>query len=356
MNILLIGKFNKEEFALHISETLTKLGHNVINQEAGPKTLHSNSIAIKRLGQLKNSIYNTASSIPFFTNFTSKALIKLIRENKIDLTLSIHDFLTPDIVRTIKELTKSPVALWFPDAVSNFGKMMFLNAKYDYLFFKDPYIVDYMQNTLLKSAFYLPECCNPEYHKKVDLNENDKSCYGCDITTAGNLYSNRVALFSNLIKYNIKIWGNPAPLWMEVSVIQKMIMNKYVFNTEKAKAFSAAKIVLNNLHPAEISGINCRAFEIPACGGFEMINFRPSIINLYEIDKEIVTFNNFNELIEKIDYYLEHEYERSAIAEAGWIRTHREHTYIHRLELMLKTIFENGKGYEMPELIKNNNI
>ncbi len=38
MNILLIGKFNVEEFAQHISETLTKLGHKVFKYEAGPKT------------------------------------------------------------------------------------------------------------------------------------------------------------------------------------------------------------------------------------------------------------------------------------------------------------------------------
>ncbi len=114
---------------------------------------------------------------------------------------------------------------------------------------------------------------------------------------------------------------------------------------QKAKAFSAAKIVLNNLNPGEIWGINCRAFEIPACGGFEMINYRKGLSQLFEIDKEIVSFNNYNDLIEKIDYYLANDTDANAIAEAGRIRAHKDHTYTHRLQLLLKTVFENAKGF-----------
>ncbi len=53
--------------------------------------------------------------------------------------------------------------------------------------------------------------------------------YGCEITTAGGLYSNREAFFRNLKNYKVKIWGSSPPLWMDTSHIKKMIMNKYVF-------------------------------------------------------------------------------------------------------------------------------
>ena len=346
MNVLLIGKFYTEAFAQHINDTLLSMGHNVHKYQPGLKTYHVKSNFGKNFLHLRNLVYNASIQIPFISNLEFKKLEKLIQNNRVELTISVHDFLTPDQVKTIKALTKSPIVLWYPDALSNFRKSMFLNAEYDYLFFKDPYVVDYLKNTLLRNAFYLPECCNPTYHKPVELTKEDISLYGCDITTAGNLYPNRSAFFANLTNYNVKIWGNPAPLWMNTSAIKKMIMNKYVSNEEKSKAFSAAKIVLNNLHPGEIYGVNCRAFEIPACGGFEMINYRPGLSQLFEIDKEIVSFNNYNDLIEKIDYYLAHEEERNIITKAGKVRVHKDHTYSKRLQLMINTVFSNEKGYE----------
>ena len=351
MNILVIGKFNVEEFAQHISETLIKLGHNVIKYEVGPKTTHNSSIPIKRLIQLRNSIYSSVINIPFISNISIRSLIKLISENRIELTISVHDFLTPELVKTIKKITKAPVVLWHPDGLHNFGKAMFLNADYDYLFFKDPYVVEYCRNTLIKNSFYLPECCNPDYHKPVSLSAEEENYYMCELTTAGSIYANREAFFRNLKDYKVKIWGSSPPLWLDTSHIQNMIMNKYVIHDQKAKSFIAAKIVLNNLNPGEIWGINCRAFEVPACGGFEMINFRKGLSQLFTIDKEIVSFNDYNDLIEKIDYYLTHDSERSTIAEAGRLRAHKDHTYLLRLELLLKTIFENKKGFEMPEII-----
>ena len=47
-------------------------------------------------------------------------------------------------------------------------------------------------------------------------------------------------------------------------------------------------------------------------------------------DKEIVTYESPDEAIEKIEYLLEHEEERTAIAEAGKIRTLTDHTVVNR--------------------------
>ena len=50
----------------------------------------------------------------------------------------------------------------------------------------------------------------------------------------------------------------------------------------------------------------------------------------YAIDKEIVCFDDVDDLVEKARYFLRHEDERARIAEAGYERTLREHTYAHR--------------------------
>lgn len=49
-------------------------------------------------------------------------------------------------------------------------------------------------------------------------------------------------------------------------------------------------------------------------------------------------FQEVKELISLIKYYLENDSERQRIAEAGYLRCHREHTYDQRLKEILKAI------------------
>ena len=243
-----------------------------------------------------------------------------------------------------KKNANIPVVLWFPDHIGVFGKTMFLNADYDFLFFKDPYIVSILNSDLNIKSYYLPECCNPQYHKKIILSKKDHLKYDCDITTAGNMHPNRFALFSQLTEYNCKIWGNPPSSWMNVELIKPMLKNEFVANEEKSKAFSAAKIVINNLQPGEIIGINVRTFEIAACCGFQLINHRAGLNQLYSTN-EVIAYHNVQELKELIDYYLIHSEERKIIAERAYHRTINEHSYKHRLDLMLNTIYGIKKGF-----------
>lgn len=76
--------------------------------------------------------------------------------------------------------------------------------------------------------------------------------------------------------------------------------------------------------------IKGRNFEVPGCGGFVMTGRADNLDQYYEHEKEIVCFDNRDDLVDKIRYYLAHERERAAIAQAGYERTLREHTYAHR--------------------------
>ena len=76
--------------------------------------------------------------------------------------------------------------------------------------------------------------------------------------------------------------------------------------------------------------IKARNFEIPGCGGFLLTGRADNLDDYYEVGKEIVYFENTQDLIEKVRHYLHHEDERAAIAQAGYQRTSREHLYAHR--------------------------
>lgn len=84
--------------------------------------------------------------------------------------------------------------------------------------------------------------------------------------------------------------------------------------------------------------IKGRNFEIPGCGGFLLTKRAENLEDYYEDGKEVVCFENVNDLIGKVRYYLQHEDERAAIAEAGYGRTLREHTYLHRFKEIFQQI------------------
>lgn len=116
-------------------------------------------------------------------------------------------------------------------------------------------------------------------------------------------------------------------------------MGRGIYETEKCKAVLAACITLNTLHYGEIRSLNARAFEIAGIGGFQLMSHSPATSDHFVVGKEIETFSSRAELVEKVRYYLSRPEKRAAIATAGQLRAHSEHTYRHRIESLLKTVF-----------------
>ncbi len=77
--------------------------------------------------------------------------------------------------------------------------------------------------------------------------------------------------------------------------------------------------------------IKGRTFEIPACGGFLLTQIvDDNLAEYYELEKEIAVFKNAVDMAEKCRYFLVHEEQRKQIAQAGYQRTIKEHTYQRR--------------------------
>lgn len=75
-------------------------------------------------------------------------------------------------------------------------------------------------------------------------------------------------------------------------------------------------------------------------GGFLIMPRIEGLTERFEEDKEIVyyTFNDFDELRYKINYFLTHDAEREAIRKAGHEAALRHSTYRHRMEEMMRLI------------------
>lgn len=119
--------------------------------------------------------------------------------------------------------------------------------------------------------------------------------------------------------------------------------------------FATSKI---NLNFSKVWGdkkqIKGRIFEICLSDGFLLSEYVSGIERCFDIDKEIVCFNNSEEMIDKIIYYLSHDNERRAIAQAGWEKAINNYTSFHVLSRVFNEIEEDivkkGKEGKTPVL------
>jgi spore maturation protein CgeB len=350
-NILVIGKFGTEQMGLHTAETLETMGHRVERLRPGIKRTPGGTLA-QAWTKFKSLTWRTARKIPAVRKYERSSLLEKADRANPDLVLECGNFLFQDEIEKIKARTGTRVALWFPDSVANIGGQKYLMGDYDGLFFKDPYIVESFRRRLSLDAYYLPECFNPNRHRPPDGEPRwDDERWDCEITTAGNMTPYRARFFEQLADYDVKIWGNRPPVWLKLpEVVEKMHRPYFVADQEKALAFRSARIVVNNLLPTEIWGVNVRTFEAAGVGAFLLMDRQPALSQFYEEGKEVECFSDNQELRQKIDYYLRNDDERREIAQAARKRSLREHTYQDRLELLLSAVFEDGEGYQMPDI------
>ena len=165
--------------------------------------------------------------------------------------------------------------------------------------------------------------CNHFLYRKLSLP------YLYDVTFIGQPHGNRKQVISRLKKagIDVKVWGYGWPTGK-------------VSQSEMIKIFNQSKINLNlsNASRPGVEQIKGRDFEVPGCGGFLITGYAEDIEEYFDVDKEIVCYRDVDDLIHKIRYYLKHDDEREAIANAGYAKVLREHTYEKRFLNIFRTI------------------
>jgi len=83
-----------------------------------------------------------------------------------------------------------------------------------------------------------------------------------------------------------------------------------------------------------------RVFQIAACEGFVLTDWREDAVELFEPDKEVVYFKSMEELPYLIDRFRKMPMECASIAAAGRRRFLNEHTAAHRMEELSVKLYE----------------
>jgi spore maturation protein CgeB len=241
---------------------------------------------------------------------------------------------SPKTVAKIRSITQAPIVCWCQDPLIALGRQFMLGAGYDTVFVKDRHMQDVFSRMIRSTTFrYLPEACNPRVHRAVELSAAEQATYGCDVMIAGTLYYYRQEILRQISDLDLRVWGS-RPGWL-LERLSARHQGREVVMAEKAKALRAARICLNTLNFSEVNALNCRAFEIAGCGGFQLMTFAPVVSEHFESGVELVTFDSVENLLEQIHHYLRNPQLAAEIARRGQLRAHRDHTYENRLREIL---------------------
>jgi len=112
------------------------------------------------------------------------------------------------------------------------------------------------------------------------------------------------------------------------------------YTCETPWVYRHSRINLNTFNVQCVDSPTVRIFDVMACGGFMLTEYRPFLESIFKIGEEIEVFRTRRELRDKVDYYLSHPEERAKIARAGQICVLKGHRYRHRLQELFNNIIE----------------
>ncbi|MDQ0418975.1 spore maturation protein CgeB [Croceifilum oryzae] len=277
-------------------------------------------------------------------------ILQVVQEFNPDLVIVLlgHNGYLAEKISLIRQLGVK-TALWATDDPYFIDISKEVATYYDYVFTIDTGCIGFYRSIGCQKVFHLPLATDPEVFRPMNV----ASSYCSDICFVGSLYgARRIAFFNSISSYlltkKVLLVGLYWDQIQNYSLFQDKIRLGWTPGEEAARYYNGAKIVINlhrehnenqNQFLVPALSINNRTFEVASCGSFQLTDIRPDLHEFYTPGLEIETFENPDDFINKIEYYLKNENERKKIEMNGLKRTLQENTYEKRLRQLLDICF-----------------
>jgi spore maturation protein CgeB len=325
VRIGVIGPIGPDYFAENIADALERTGHPVTRLgAAGPD---STSRTVNQVAALARQ------ALPRLDEQAQRHIASAAQRAGCETIINVDSRLMPATVGRLRR-AGARVVFWFPDHVGTLGRQLMLLAPYDALFFKEPRVVERLRDLLGIPVHYLPQACNPRWHAPAA--EPGTEPY---LVIASGQHPARLRLLERLIAKDIplRLYGSGFPRWIGATTARGVHTGQYVTREEKARVFRSASGVLNTMNIAEIDGVNARLFEAAGCGAAVLTEFRETVPELFDVGAELLTFHDFDELVDQATRLLSEPGLTARLGDAAARRAHRDHTYDLRVAQILDT-------------------
>lgn len=212
-----------------------------------------------------------------------------------------------------------------------FQKKEFEVAKnYDKIYYTDSYFVQESKKFNFPRSEYLPLA----YNEKIFNNKNYKTREN-KLLFIGNLTKDRVNFMKSISSINLKLIGkNNQRAFNHLSNVD--IVNKNISILEVAEEYNKVKFILNMKHETNVvNGLNMRTFEAIASGSCLFQDNLKDIESNFEVNKEILIYDNSEDLIELLNKYSRDTKTLNKIIKEGGKVVFHKHRYLHRIKKIL---------------------
>lgn len=269
-----------------------------------------------------------------------------IQKFKPNIILSLNRYLSTATLIQLKRFN-IPIGLWLVDDPYLITHHLQIAQLYNFVITEDSGSVPVYSRNRIK-ALHIPLAVNPAYYSPMEVPDK----YQYDICFVGSALPIRLKTFDEMAtflkKKNFILIGRWWEKLKNYEMLKPHILNRTIPPNEVAKYYNGAKIVLNihrtpndvNRNPNKIPAYtpNNRTFDIAACKAFQLATCRNDLEKYFTLDKEMICYQGIQDLKDKIEYYLNHDDERKAIAENAYQRTMKDHTYVSRLEELIEML------------------
>ncbi len=254
--------------------------------------------------------------------------------------------LTPDTVRFFKESLKAQVVCFLPDNPfdSSRSKYTAMNLPWcdDILSCEKEWIRN-IRNVSPKARIHKVIVGFNEEHffepKADDLSKEDIQKFSCDVSFTGAGYADQaegayrsIILYHLNQEYDVKFWSNDnwGFRFKYLNGLSDAYQGKRLSLEDLRKLYLVSGVNLNMPSPQIYSTFQPRVFEVAACGGFQIADYRSDLFEFFSED-ELPVFRSIDDLKEKINYYKNNPKEKKASIESLKHKVLIEHTWKRRL-------------------------
>lgn len=154
---------------------------------------------------------------------------------------------------------------------------------------------------------------------------------------ASSLY--RKQIVEELTDFCIRVYGDDG--WKEWHNDRIDFRGGITHREELVKLYNACRINIGATLFQLRTALTVRPFQVSACGGFLIDDYRHDLGRLFELGKEMICYRDKKELRELVGYFLKHPEERREIAQRAKARVLKDHTFEQRMEEALRILKES---------------
>lgn len=207
------------------------------------------------------------------------------------------------------------IVLSDPDVFQSTTSKIFKN--FDAMYTNDAATVEqYRQGGV--PAYQMPIATNDDFFHPLSPSPE----YACDVLHLGAAHADRVEPVKALVEhFDTHVYGEN---WEKHGIHNRGL----VYGEETLKALNSAKItILFSRTPSGRQTVKVGIFDFLAAGALVATEDFPELRQYFDVQKELITFNSTDEMLQKIRYYLDHPDKAEAIRQEGRAKVLARYTW-----------------------------